>query len=67
MDTIQFIEEILDNKLLDYQKILIKEMKKHPEYKIRIPRSRTTPIWYYGYIIGKVYKNMEDKNGKQQA
>ena len=56
MDTIQFIEEVLDIKLLDYQKRLIKEMEEHPDYKFRIPRSRTTPSWYYAYLINEVYK-----------
>ena len=46
MNMIQFIEDVLDIKLLDYQKILIKEMEKHPEYKFRIPRSRPLPRWY---------------------
>lgn len=64
MDTIQFIEEILNIKLSDYQKRLIKEMDEHPDYKIIIPKSRTTPIWYYGYLISKAYKNMENKDGK---
>ena len=41
MDTIQFIEEILNIKLLDYQKRLIREIAEHPEYKIRMPRIRT--------------------------
>ena len=58
MNTIQFIEEVLDIKLLDYQKRLIKEMDEHPDYKIIIPRGRTTPNWYFGYLFSKAYEKI---------
>ena len=56
MDTVQFIEETLDIKLLDCQKEMIRYMEEHPDYKVTIPRTRRLPNWYMAYVIIKAIK-----------
>ena len=53
MDTVQFIEDILDIKLLDYQKEMIRYIEEHPDCKVTIPRTRRIPDWYMAYCILK--------------
>ena len=60
MDTIQFIENILDIKLLDYQKEMITYIEEHPDCKvILLPRTRRIPNWYMAYVISKTIKEGE--------
>lgn len=40
MDMIEFMENMLDIKLLDYQKEMIEYIEEHPDYKIIFPRGR---------------------------
>ena len=56
MDTVQFIENILDIKLLDYQKKMIEYIEEHPDCEIIFPRGRSTPSWFLAYVICKAIK-----------
>ena len=51
MNKIQFIEEILNIKLLDYQKRIIKEIDEHPDYRFIIPRKgKINQYLYFRYL-----------------
>lgn len=58
MDTVQFIENILDIKLLDYQKEMVSYMEKHPDCKFTFPITRSTSSWYMTYAISKAMKEV---------
>ena len=64
MDTIQFIEKTLDIKLLDCQKEMIRYIEKHPDCKVIIPRTRSTPSWYMAYVIIKAMKEVNEHDYK---
>lgn len=61
MDTVQFIEDTLDIKLLDYQKKMIKYVDEHPDCKIIVPRGRTFPRWFQAYLICKAIREEQKK------
>lgn len=62
MDTVQFIEDMLDIKLLDYQKKMIKYIDEHPDCKIIFSRGRTSPRWFQAYLICKAIREEQEKN-----
>lgn len=62
MDIVQFIEEILDIKLLNYQKEMISYIEEHPDCKVIFPRTRRIPNWYMVYVISKAMKE-ENEHG----
>lgn len=59
MDTVRFVEDLLDIKLLDYQKKMIEYFDKHPDCTIQIPRGRSTPSWIQAYYMCKTIDKKE--------
>ena len=61
MNIIDFAENVLGLKLLDYQKKLLIYADEHPDYTIPIPRGRSTPYWIQSFVWYRLIKAMEDK------
>lgn len=53
MDTVEFIEQVLNIMLFDYQKRMIRYLDEHPDYQIRFPRERSIPSWFQIYLLTK--------------
>ena len=57
MDIIEFVEDVLDLKLLDYQKDFLTYIYKHPDVKIVYPRGRTRYSICDYIVLYESYKN----------
>ena len=65
MDIIDFVENVLGLKLLDYQKKLLIYVDEHPDCTIPIPRGRSTPCWIQAFIWYRLVKAMEEIKDKK--
>ena len=57
MDIIEFVEDVLGLKLLDYQKEFLTYIYKHPDVKIVYPRARTKYSTCDYIVLYESYKN----------
>ena len=54
MDITDFVEEVCEIKLLDYQKTFIRKLyenKDNPDMRLIFARGRSTPSWYMAYMF----------------
>lgn len=62
-DIVDWIEEVFDIKLFDYQKKTIRYLDTHPDAQIQFGRGgRSIQPWYYYYSLMKCV--LQDKSGK---
>lgn len=55
MRTSDFIEEVLDIKLLDFQKNYLDYLDRHPDAKIVLPRGRTCTTTFDLWALSQVF------------
>lgn len=54
MDIADFVEEVCEIKLLDYQKEFIRKLyenKDNPDMRLIFARGRSIPSWYMAYMF----------------
>lgn len=53
MPTVKFIEEVLDIKLLDFQKDYLDYLDRHPDARVVLPRGRTVTCTYDLWLMAQ--------------
>ncbi len=54
MRTADFIEDVLDTKLLDFQKDYLDYLDRHPDAKVVLPRGRTYTTTFDLWVLSQV-------------